>query len=123
MKTTIDEIVIDGETYVPLHSIDVERECVKNNKFAMVRTYSAGVFAGYLKERDGKEVTLQDAIRIWYWKGANSLSQLAQKGTNKPSECKFAVPVDEVILTEVIEIITITKKAQKSIEGVTPWED
>ena len=89
--------------------------------YVIVRTYSAGVFAGYLKSREGKEVTLVEARRIWYWAGAASLSELAQRGTSKPAECKFPCTVDEVILTEAIEILSATEAAQKSIEGVPVW--
>ena len=46
-------------------------------RVCMVRTYSAGVFLGTLKSREGKEVVLKDARRMWYWDGAASLSQLA----------------------------------------------
>ena len=92
-----------------------------NGKYCMVRTYSAGVFAGTIKERNGKEVVLTGARRIWYWAGAASLSQLATDGTSKPSECKFPTPVEEVLLTEVIEIIPITDKARASIESVPVW--
>jgi len=53
-------------------------------KTCIVRTYSAGVFLGTVKERNGKEVLLADARRIWYWDGAASLSQLAMEGTSKP---------------------------------------
>ena len=88
----------------------------------MVRTYSAGVFAGTIKERNGKEATLTNARRIWYWDGAASLSQLAQSGTSKPENCKLPEPVDEVLLTEVIEIIPITDKAKASIDGVAIWK-
>jgi len=90
-------------------------------KYCMVRTYSAGVFAGVLKQRKDKEVLLKNARRIWYWKGAASLSELAMHGTAAPSECKFPCSVTEVLLTEVIEIIPCTKKAQASIEGVPVW--
>ena len=90
-------------------------------KFCMVRTYSAGVFAGTLKERNGKEVLLTNARRIHYWDGAASLSQLATDGTSKPQNCRFPVAVDEVLLTEVIEIIPITDKAKASIDGVSVW--
>ena len=90
-------------------------------KYCMVRTYSAGVFAGTLVERNGKEALLSNARRIWYWDGAASLSQLAQSGTSKPEHCKFPEPVDEVLLTEVIEIIPITDKARASIEAVPVW--
>ena len=91
-------------------------------KYCMVRTYSAGVFAGTIVSREGKEVILKDARRIWYWDGAASLSQLATTGTSKPQNCKFPIPVESVLLTEVIEIIPITPKAKKSIEAVPIWE-
>lgn len=90
-------------------------------KYVMVRTTSAGVFAGYLKSRKGQEVELQFARRIWHWDGAASLSQLAQSGTSKPQNCKFPEPVDSVILTQAIEIIPISAVAKKSIEGVPIW--
>jgi len=91
-------------------------------EFVLVRTYSAGVFAGYLEKREGKEVTLTKAIRIWYWDGAASLSQLAMEGVTKPENCKFAMPVNEIILIEAIEIIPITKKAEDIIKSVKSWK-
>lgn len=94
---------------------------IREGKYVMVRTFSAGVFAGILAEKNGKEVLLHDARRIWYWSGAASLSQLAQEGTKKPNECKFPCAVDEVLLTEVIEIIPITPPAEQSIRGVPVW--
>lgn len=92
------------------------------NDYVMARTYSAGVFAGYLQSRDGKEAVLTKARRIWYWSGAASLSQLATDGTSKPDACKFPCEVAEVLLTEVIEIIPITDKARESIASVKVWE-
>lgn len=91
-------------------------------KFCMVRTYSAGVFAGVVASRDGKEATLTNARRIWYWDGASSLSQLATEGTSRPQNCKFPVPVPEVLLAEVIEIIPMTDAAIKSISDVPVWK-
>jgi hypothetical protein len=91
-------------------------------KYCIVRTYSAGVFAGILEKKDGKEVLVKDARRIWYWDGAASLSQLAMEGTKKPKECKFPCAVNEVLLTEVIEIIPCTDQAIKSIKGVPVWK-
>jgi hypothetical protein len=92
------------------------------NDYKIVRTYSAGVFAGYIKSRNGKEVVMKDARRIWYWDGAASLSQLAMEGTKKPDKCKFPCPVNEIILTEVIEILSVTQKAKDSIDKVKVWE-
>lgn len=92
------------------------------DKYCMVRTYSAGVFAGTVVKRNGKEVLLKDARRIWYWAGAATLSQLAMEGTRKPTECKFPCEVSEVLLTEVTEIIPITDAAKKSIAEVPVWK-
>ena len=91
-------------------------------KTCIVRTYSAGVFLGTVKERNGKEVLLTNARRIWYWDGAASLSQLATEGTSKPEKCKFPAPVDEVLLTEAIEIIPATESAISSIACVPVWK-
>lgn len=91
-------------------------------KTCIVRTYSAGVFLGTIAERDGKEVTLTNARRIWYWDGAATLSQLANDGTSKPANCKFPAPVAEVVLTEAIEIIPATEAAIASIAAVPVWK-
>lgn len=95
---------------------------MKNGQYVIIRTYSAGAFAGTLKSREGKEVTLTNARRLWYWDGAASLSELAMCGTKKPRNCKFPVAVNEIILTEAIEIIAVTEIAQKCIEEVPEWQ-
>jgi len=92
-------------------------------KYVIARTYSAGVFAGILKSKNGKEVILADSRRIWYWKGAASLSQLAIDGTNKPNDCKFPAAVNLVLLTECIEINLCTEKAEESIKEVPIWKE
>ena len=86
------------------------------------RTYSAGVHFGKLVYRDNKECMVKNAIRIWYWDGAASLSQLAMEGVKKPDQCKFAMPVSEILLTEVIEIIPCTDAAIENIESVPSWK-
>lgn len=88
----------------------------------LVRTYSAGVHVGTLASRDGKEVVLTNARRIWYWTGAASLSQLATEGTKDPKNCKFPCPVEQILLTEAIEIIPLTPAAQQSIDAVPVWK-
>jgi hypothetical protein len=91
-------------------------------KYCIVRTQSAGVFAGTVKSIKGKEAVLTDARRLWYWAGAASLSQMAVDGTKDPKNCKFPVAVPEVLLTEVIEVIPATEQARASISGVPVWE-
>ena len=94
----------------------------KTERYVIVRTYSAGVFAGVFRSRKGQEVVLTTARRIWYWTGAASLSQLANDGTSKPGSCKFPAPVLRIELLQAIEVIDCTTKARLSIEAVTPWQ-
>ena len=65
---------------------------------------------------------MRHARRLWYWAGAASLSQMAMEGTSKPGACKFPCEVDQIVLTEAIEIITCTDRAEKSIKGVAIWK-
>lgn len=97
-----------------------KRPAVKR-PYVIVRTYSAGVFAGKLVARKGQEVELVNARRLWYWSGAASLSQLAMEGTSRPGQCKFPAPVDRVVLLQAIEILDVTPAARSSIEAVAPW--
>lgn len=91
-------------------------------KYYIVRGDRSGVFAGNIKERNGREVTMSDVRRIWYWDGACSISQLALDGTTKPRDCKFTVALDEITLLDAIEIIPCTDKAEKSIRSVAEWK-
>lgn len=93
-----------------------------DNKYYIVRTYSAGVFAGHIKNRNGREVTMTGARRLWYWSGAASLSQMAVEGVKRPEDCKFTVRVPEILLLEAIEIIPCTEAAEASIRGVPEWK-
>ena len=123
MEQKVNEIEINGVAYIPKDSVTQMVPKLDGMEYCMVRTFSAGVFAGYIEKRDGKEAVLRNARRIWRWAGAASLSQLATDGTSEPNNCKFPVAVDKVTLTEVIEIIPITERAKKSIEGVPTWKN
>ncbi len=95
---------------------------MKNGDYIICRTYSAGVFAGTLVKRDGREVELAHARRLWYWEGAASLSQLAVEGVSKPEKCKFPCEVPSVLLLETIEILSVSHDARKSIAEVPVWK-
>lgn len=88
----------------------------------IVRGDRSGVFYGEIKERNGKEVTMTNVRRLWYWEGANSISQLAQCGTVNPKNCKFTVTVDEMLILDAIEIDKCSQEAIKSIEAVKEWK-
>jgi hypothetical protein len=123
MKQEVNSLTINGVEYIKK---DSERSGLAVNTagllYVIIRTYSAGVHAGYLKSHNGKECELLSARRLWYWAGAASLSQLAMEGVSRPEECKFPVEVQSITLTEVIEIISCTEKARLSIAGVSIWK-
>lgn len=86
-------------------------------KKCIIRTYSAGAHFGEVSEKEGKEVILKNARRLWYWKTTNkgiSLSEVANGGLAKDS--KVCAPVD-LIWLEAVEIIPCTKEAIKNIEA------
>lgn len=91
-------------------------------KDVIIRTRSAGVFAGLLHSFENNTAVLKKARRLWYWSGAASLSQLSVHGVGNPTACKFPCEVEEVTLPEVIEILPVTPKARASIDAVKIWE-
>jgi len=117
MKQEVETISINGVEYV--RKDKRVQDVVKD--YVIIRTYSAGVHAGQLTRKEGMEVTLKNARRLWYWSGAASLSQLAMEGVSKPDDCKFPCEVNGIILT-AIEIIPCTQKAIDSIKGVKIWK-
>jgi hypothetical protein len=122
MNLNLDEIEVNGVVYCKKGIENKQAEKTDGMEFVIVRTYSAGVFAGWLKERNGKEGTIINARRLFYWSGACSLSQMAVDGTSRPKECKFSVVVPKTELTEIIEILRVSEKAKKSIDGVEIWK-
>lgn len=94
----------------------------KKETYYIVRCDRAGVFAGHIKSREGREVVLTDVRRLWYWAGAASLSQMAIDGVKKPRECKFTVTAPEIIVLDAIEILVCSDKAEKSIREVPEWK-
>ena len=90
-------------------------------KYCIIRTNTAGVFAGTLGRMSGKQALVHNARRLWYWSGAASLSQLAAQGTKNPDECKFPLAIATILVTDVIEILQCTDAAQKSIMAVPEW--
>lgn len=119
-----NEIEVNGKKYVLKSSVKslVRAKPKGNLQYAIIRSYTSGVFAGYIGKVENRQATVFNARRIWYWDGAASLSQLSQEGTSKPQNCKFPMEVPEVILTDICEIIPATEKAKASIDGVKVWQ-
>lgn len=91
-------------------------QAAKSAKVVLVRTYSAGVHVGELVSRTGKEVVLRDAHRIWRWRGANTLHELAQRGASTTEWTRISDRAPgEVTLTEAIEVIETSQEAAANL--------
>ena len=101
-----------------------EKQTIQENKtastsllgeYVIIRTYSAGVWAGFLKEKVKNEVYLTEARRLYRWSNIEgiSLSGISLNGLNKESS-KICAPVP-IVWLEAIEIIPCSKVARESI--------
>ena len=88
----------------------------------IIRTYSAGVWFGRLKEKSGNEVILTEARRMWRWwaKKSISLSGVALYGI-KQEDSRIAGAIDSIWL-QAIEIIQISGNAAESIRTAQETE-
>jgi len=118
MNLETETVTLNGVEYVRKGS---ETAKVSDN-YVIIRGDRSGVFAGNLVKKEGREVTLENCRRIWYWEGASSLSQLAMEGVKKPNNCKFPCEVSKIKILDAIEVINCTDKAIKSIASVPVWE-
>lgn len=87
-------------------------------QYVIVRCRDAGVHAGILLGHEGREATLVESRRLWYWKAAEPgkyLSGVATYGLDASS--KLGEPIT-VHLTETCEIISCTPAAADSIRSM-----
>lgn len=113
-----DRIVVDGQEYQAVMDLADDSD---GSPYVIVRTRSAGVFAGYLANRNGMEGRVENARRLWYWSGASTLSELAARGPATPGACKFPIALPFVDLTEIIEVLPVSKTAKLAIDSVVEW--
>ena len=89
-------------------------------EFCIFRTYSAGVFCGYLQERAGKEAVIKDCRRIWLWEGAFTLSEVSQDGVKS---AKMSISEPEKLVTELIEAIPCSEKSKAQLTGRVSYDN
>ena len=90
--------------------------------YYIVRGDRSGVFFGKIAERNGSEVRMQKVRKLWYWDGACAVEQIARDGVSCPHNCKFTVTVEEMAITDALQIIPCTENAKESISGVKEWK-
>lgn len=81
--------------------------------FVIVRTYGAGVHTGYLARIEGQEVELLEGRRIWSWKEANTLHEVALDGIAEASN--ISKPLPNVLLHSAIETLPVSDTAKHSL--------
>jgi UDP-N-acetylglucosamine enolpyruvyl transferase len=91
-------------------------------KYVIVRADKAGVFFGKLIAKNDLEVQLTDCRKLYYWSGANAVEQIAMEGVKNIDDCKFTIIVDEVTISNYIQIITCTDIAVNNINSVPIWK-
>jgi hypothetical protein len=85
--------------------------------YSIIRTHSAGVWFGKVLQKEGNEIILGEARRLYYWKTANrgiSLSEVAIAGLDSSSKVCAAV---EKVWLQPIEIIPCTDVAIENIKS------
>lgn len=122
MSNHCESVEINGCKYVRADLAKPARDD-KDRPFVIVRSYGAGVFAGYLDERNDETrvVKLDGCIRLHRWTGC-SLSQVANDGIAGKGENRFSMPVNGHEVLQVIEIIPCTERAKIAIQGVKTWK-
>ena len=121
MKSNITEIEVNGVQYIKKGTESKQVASKDGLTLCMLRTYSAGVFYGWVNyeaENTFHGVEVLDAIRVYRWEGAFTLSQLATLGTSKPGECTFAITVPKIKLNRVVELIPVTEMSLKTLSEV-----
>lgn len=92
--------------------------------YVIVRADKAGVFFGQLVKKEGSEVTLNNCRKLYYWKNACAVEQLALDGVREDTknDCKFTVVVDNVTINNYTQIIPCSEKAVANLKSVVEWK-
>lgn len=121
METTINEVEVNGVKYVRKDSVTTTATNTDGMPFVLVRGYGSGVQYGYLKSRNGCEVELIDARRIWSWNKATETMQISVEGISK-SDSKVTVSVPKKSVLDVIEVLVITGIAIDNLKTQPIWK-
>jgi len=101
-------MMIDDVKYVREDSIT---QLPKLGSRVIVRCRNAGVHVGTAITRNANELVLENANRIYRWRGAHDLSYVAMHGVNRAEYTRISCMVPQITLTgsDVCEIIPIAK--------------
>ena len=122
-----EKITINGTDYI---RADLARKTTlrateddEGHPYVILRCTKAGVHAGWLTLKSDKELELTESRRIWYWKGAASLSELAVYGASNPKECRFGACVPQTVIPtwDICEVIYCCVAGAEMIKAQPEW--
>lgn len=117
MNTESNEnLTINGVEYIRADSAPSapEGDCV------IVRSRDAGVHVGTLVRQDRDVVELASCARVWRWRGARTLHEMALRGIDTAEVSGYtrvSESVAKVTLTGCCEVIACSDEVSSSIRG------
>ena len=100
-EATLDTITVNGVTYTRGNASQPP-----SSPEVIVRTDRAGVHIGTKVSAVPGAVVLKDARRLWHWRGAFTLNEVAVRGVDRASS-RISCNVPEITLLDAIEIIPV----------------
>jgi len=103
----IETISINGKDYVLADSVTP----VDLSDRVIVRCRNAGVHVGTLVKRNELDTVLENANRIYRWRGAHDLSVVALEGVNRKEYTRISPMLPSITLTtgDTCEIIHVAE--------------
>ena len=91
-------------------------------KICVVRSNMAGVFFGKVdKINDDRSLLMSEVRKIYYWKGANTVEDIAEKGIQNCKESKITLTINTLLLSDFVQIIPASEIAIANIKTHPIW--
>ena len=87
--------------------------------YSIIRCTNSGVFFGKVESLKGQTAKIKEARQIWYWDGAKNVMQIAKDGVNENSQITQSA---DVIVTDAIQIVPCSPKAEACLKGAKEWK-
>ena len=94
---------------------------MEKGNYVVVRSGQAGVFAGEFVEKNGTEVILKNARKIYRWDGAYTVEDIAVKGLANIDCCQITIVVPEIVIDDVCQVLPTSEVARGILEGTPVW--
>ena len=101
----MQSVTIDGVVFVRADSVPAPAP----GPLSIVRTIDMGVHIGEVASIEGRTVVLRHARRLWRWRGANTLNEIALRGVTRSEHTRISEVIPEITLLSAGEIIPVAE--------------